>query len=190
MGTTAKAAASGNSQVGSTVVSGLIMNRVDSTIATKYALVAQGAYQYIQSNPAVQTSLNLYQSVVYTKDFFDLAQAPQTALQAGQLAINAGNLGLSTDGFLLVRDTNVAASLSASIDILSSIAASHGVELNPCALSISKVSLDFAGALGGTATSYTGVGAVIALMSIIAMASDSYSLGTACIDPAIAALKN
>jgi len=104
---------------------------------------------------------------------------------------NAGNLGLSIDGFRRVADGGIATMLSASVNAIDSIAKKNGVELNQCALSISKLSLDFAGALAAGATTATGigaaVGAVLTVMQIYAVGTDAYSLGLYCIDPAIAA---
>ena len=188
---TSSAGGNSSSNVGAFVFSGLTTINVDAIFASKYAMVAQDVSTYIQNNPVLQRTILAW-------NMYDFGQGYKTAVQASTLMTNAEDLGLSFDGFRRIADGGVATMLSASVSMIDSIAKKNGVTLNPCALSISKLSLDFAGGLaaGGAAValSFTGVGAAVAsvltVMQIYAAGSDAYSLGVYCIDPVIAAARS
>ena len=161
--------------------------RIEPSTASKYAMFAQDLGTYIQNNKALLDRLVLAMNV---------AQLPQdynTAVQASTLVANGNALGLSVQGFRDVEEISGANVLGTSFAIVQALAVRYGIQLNPCAAAIANLSVDFVGALGAggatVAVSETGVGLVVGVvitaMKIYSTASDAYSLGTSCIDPAI-----
>jgi hypothetical protein len=176
------------------VFSGLTRMSVDASTASKYATFAQDLSSHIANNPTLQRAILMWNRGVLAWNISQIQQGYGTAVRASTLMSNANDLGLSGAGFERVADGGLATMLSASVVVIDAIAKKNGVTLNQCALSISKLSLDFAGTLaaGGAtvATAPTGVGAavgaVLTVMQIYAVGTDAYSLGVYCIDPAIA----
>ena len=153
---------------------------MDSATASKYALFCQHIYAYIQSNPQVQSALKEMKDI---KDAKDVEEGARKAMQAQTLLNNASEMGLTSavNGLRSVRGGAAAAVLSVFVDRFASYARAQGIELNDCSLSIAKVSLDFAGAMVGGATAFTGWGLVLTGFSVLAMFNDSYELGKSCL---------
>ena len=171
----------GNSTaVFSFVFSGLTRAGMNSNDASKYALFCQHVYSYIQSNPQVQTALKDFSDA---KDTKEVSEGADKALRAWSLLNNAEQMGLrsATIGLRNVRAGGSAAVLSVFVDRFAAYARAQGIEVNECSLALTKVSLDFAGAMVGGATALAGWGLVLAGFSLLSMFNDSYELGKACL---------
>jgi hypothetical protein len=162
------------------VYSGLTGAGMDSPTASKYALFCQHVYVYIQSNPDVQDALK---KVKEAKDAKEVGEGAGKAYRAQRLLTNATQMGLTSaaNGLRDVRAGGTAAVLSVFVDRFASYARAQGIELNECSLSVTKISLDFAGAMVGGATALSGWGLVLAGFSVLSMFDDSYELGKACL---------
>lgn len=66
------------------------------------------------------------------------------------------------------------------IDRLRGMAEHRGIELNECALSLTTVAIDIAGAGTGAVTSVEGIGIPLLVLSVMSTLKDSYGLGKAC----------
>lgn len=151
----------------------------DVEIAAKYSLFCQDVYIYIRNNPTIQQALKA------GKDFkaaWDIREGTTQVYQANKFLSNGAKMGLSSaaDGFRNVRATGAATVLSASVDVFENLAKKRGIELNDCALSVTKVSLDAAGVAGGGLTFETGIGAVVGVMSFLALGKDARNLSAQC----------
>jgi len=162
------------------VFSGLTRAGMNSNDASRYALFCQHVYGYIQSNPQVQTALEDFKDA---KDTKEVSEGADKALRAWSLLNNAEEIGLKSATLPLrnIRAGGSAAVLSVFVDRFAAYARAQGIELNECSFAVSKVSLDFAGAMVGGATAVAGWGLVLASFSLLSMFNDSYELGKACL---------
>ena len=169
-------------KISTTVFSALTTAGMDPEEAAHYALFAQDVYNFIEANPNVKKALVVYKSGKAVKDVYD---GTKLAVKANTLLDRAAQIGISTDAAANVRGGGVGTVLSGIVDVMEVMAERNGLELNPCAIAITKVSLDGAGMLAGGVTAETGVGLVLAAMSFYSLGTDSYSLGKACISPVL-----
>jgi hypothetical protein len=167
-------------KVFSLIFTSLIKVNVPLLTADRYARFAQDAYNKIQSDPHLKNSLDQYKNYKSSKEIIEGAGKMNTA---STLMKNAKDMNLPTTGFVKARAAGFATIFAASVDIFESIAKQNGIELNECALSICKVSLDIAAAGAGAVTIASGVGALLLLMSVYATGTDAYTVGVTCINP-------
>jgi hypothetical protein len=116
------------------------------------------------------------------KDQHDALAALKSIANANKVLPNARAMNLVKSVGVL-KDARVSGGVGVVapfIDRFAAIAKECGVELNECALSVTKVALDIAGAGVGAVTSVEGIGIPILFLSVIATFNDSYSLGKAC----------
>src|SRR5580698_5087411 len=166
--------------VSKTVFSALTRTGMEAEEAAHYALFAQDVYNFIDANPIVKKALLTYKGGKAVKDIYD---GTKLAVKANTLLDRAATIGISTDAAANVRGGGAGTVLSGIVDVMEVMAERNGLEVNPCAIAITKVSLAGAGMLAGGVTAETGVGLVLAAMSFYSLGTDSYSLGKACIAP-------
>jgi hypothetical protein len=145
----------------------------------KYALLARDVYDYIQANPEVKAGLRMYEAQKKLKSAGDIYEGSAMVYKTTQYLNNGAALGLTSaaSGFSTIRAGAAGTALTGFVDIFEGIAKSYGIELNDCALSVTKVTLDFVGVMAAG----TGIGLVVAGMAVLSVGKDSYALGQACI---------
>jgi hypothetical protein len=117
------------------------------------------------------------------KSLWDAGQGYQRVVKATTLFNNAGAMNASSrimTGLSDARLVGAAGILGGTITAMEFAANHYHVELNECALSVSKVSLDLVGVVGGGLTVEFGIGGVLAVMSIISGVNDSRQLILSC----------
>ena len=169
----------------SAVQASLVRQGYSAKDAAAYSQVYRGAYDWVQVNwPKVKP---------YVKSLYDAANSAQTAYgtysgaktfsQATLLLQNSTRIGASDAiqaGFSNVRWGGGAGVLSGLVAVMEVVAQKNNVELNPCAMSIAKVSLDLAGMAAGGATAETGFGTVLFVMSTVSTLVDLGGLSQSC----------
>jgi hypothetical protein len=160
------------------LVPALQKSGLSQPVAHKYAMLARNMYVYIQNNPDVQRALSGYEIGNKIKSGKDIYEGSIKAYGATRYMNNGAALGLTSaaNGFSKIRAGGVGTALTGFIDIFEGYAKNNGIELNECSLAVAKVSLDFVGVMAGT----TGIGLVVAGMSVVSVGKDSYMLGQAC----------
>lgn len=175
------AGVNGSAGFSTAVRSSLITQGYDAGDAAGLANVYGSAYGYLQNHWSEFVAA--YKVANAAKTGFDAFKGAQKAVQATTLLNNATMMGASSDiliGFQDARLAGGAGVLSALVSVMEIVAQRNHVELNECALSVAKVSLDLVGALSGGITVEFGVGGVMAAMSIVAGVSDTIQLATSC----------
>jgi len=116
------------------------------------------------------------------KDRHDIIDGLQRIAAANKLLpqATAMNLLKATRGLKDYRLSAGVGVVAPFVDRLASIAKQNGIELNECALSVTKVALDIAGAGTGAVTSVSGIGIPLLFLSVVATFNDSNGLGKAC----------
>lgn len=145
-------------------------NGLNQEKAAKYSSYLQDMSDYIQKHPDLQTALK------GTKDSYDVYKGAKAAKVA---AGYTGSLNA------LIKDygsSGGASVLGVFVDRFGAMAKNQGIELNECALLVSKVALDIGGVGVGSVSSVSGVGLLLLGASIVATYQDSYSLARACIN--------
>ena len=165
----------------SLVFSGLTRAGVNSGDASRYALFCQHVYSYLQSNPQAQTALEDFKDA---KDTKEVSEGADKALRAWSSLNNVEHIGLKSVTLPLrnIRAGGSAAVLSVFVDRFAAYARAQGIEVNECSLALTKVSLDFSGAMVEGATALAGWGLVLAGFSLLSVFNDSYELGKACLE--------
>ena len=145
--------------------------------AASYSQLCTEMYTYVQANPDVKRALTFGQTISDTNSVYSGLKNISTAVGY----INRGNaVGVDTSGFVSYGESGGAAVLGVFVDRFNSYAQNQGIELNQCAISVAKVSLDIAAAGTGTVSSLTVFGAVLFGLALIATVNDSHSLAQAC----------
>lgn len=125
----------------------------------------------------------IYKDLILSgKDLNDIKEGAQAMTRGAKYLQGAKDLQL-TSAVSGLRSYTVGGSakiLQVIVDRYSSIAKNQGIELNECALNITKVSLDIATAGTGAVTAVTGWGAVVAVVGVVSTFRDSQSLARAC----------
>lgn len=168
-------------RVFSLVLSELIRMNISSSTARSYAQFAEDAYNYIKGNRDLQNALSTYAVYKGLNEVREGVGRIRTGTRMLKRA-QALNLSRATGDFRDFRAVGFASVFSVSLETFEFIAKKNGIELNECALAISKTSLDIASAGVGAVTIESGLGAVLLLSSIYSTATDSYTVGTACFD--------
>jgi len=139
------------------------------------------AYNYLRAHwSSIATG---YSYADNAKSFFDAGQGYKTVVQATTLINNAETMNFSMNimtGLSDARLVGVSGILGGTVTAMQFTANYYHVQLNECALSVAKVSIDLVGVLGGGLTAEFGPGTVLAVMSIISGVSDTGQLISAC----------
>jgi hypothetical protein len=137
--------------------------------ATKYATFAVEIYDQVTKNPQLQMALSTYRG----------AKEAKGAELAFGYAARASNLGLDASAarFAAKGAEGVGGVMSEFVDYCASFAKSLGIEMNECALAITKVILDV---LTTVAMADTVVGVWAAAMQVLSTVSDARSVAQAC----------
>jgi len=118
------------------------------------------------------------------KDHHDVIDGLQKIAEANKRLPGAVGMNLVRATGAL-KDFRMSAGVSVVapfVDRLASIAKLHGIELNDCSMSVTKIALDIAGAGTGAVTSVSGIGIPLLFLSVVATLNDSYGLGKTCFE--------
>ncbi len=155
--------------LGSFIFHSLIKTGMPPDQAVNYALFAEGVQNFIQNDPTLKKALLQYKLL---KDVKDIKTGVSEAVAISDYIARKAKVGMVTDVALDARGLSVATALSGVVDIMEVIAKQNNVELNPCAISIAKVSLDGVGIIGGGLSFATVYGAFQAAMSLYVYAPE------------------
>jgi hypothetical protein len=118
-----------------------------------------------------------------TKTFWELDESAVRFQQSSHLLQGALAMGASTrvvEGLSEIQMVSGAGVLSGLIGVWEMVGIKNATPASTCALSVAKVSLDLVGVVGGGLTFEFGIGGVLAVMSAISLAKDSFELGESC----------
>jgi len=137
--------------------------------AQKYAIFAIEVYKVVSDDPRLQQALAIYH---FRKGLKDAATAFTYADKATALQLDASAARFAAKGAEGMGDA-----IGAFVDYFSAFAKMMGVEMNECALCITKVALD---ALTVVAMTETVVGAVGAALQALSTVKDTRDMLNAC----------
>ncbi len=139
-----------------------------------YSLFAVEIYRYTKAHPELKQAFDGIRS---TKDFGDKAKEAQAAFAQADRAANVMSSEVAAARFASKGTASAGGALTAFVDYFASLAKILGIEMNECALSITKVILD---ALTIVAMLDTGLGALFMASQLLSTASDARSMANAC----------
>jgi len=137
--------------------------------ALKYSVFAAQAYQWILNNPQVKMSFASFEGITSFKTY---QAATRLSDNASMMGLNSAAPGLAT-----ARNFNAGAALNAGLTYFGSLAKSLGIEVNECALAITKVIEDVLIVVG---VAETGIGVFAAFMQAMATVGDVEEMKKAC----------
>jgi hypothetical protein len=143
--------------------SGLMSLQISEATADRYAWFCQAVYKELKDQHDVTEGLQ------------KIANANK--LIPGSIALNFGKATATLKTYRLSAGASVVAPF---LDRFAGIAKQNGIQLNECALSVTKVALDIAGAGAGAVSSVGLVGIPLLFLSVAATFNDSYGLAKAC----------
>lgn len=151
------------------VHTGLIKVRISEITANKYASFAVAVYIYIKDDPKLQAALAIR----------EMRNSANEASAAFVFAGRATGMGLEASAarFASKGTVGVGGVLGAFVDYCAGLAKLSGIELNECALAVTKVMLDV---LTVVAMTETVVGVWAAAMQAISTAHDAKGMYDAC----------
>jgi hypothetical protein len=156
------------------VSNALTMSGIGDETAKKYAYFAEELYKYVRDRPALQTALE------GAKSTYEMGQGAKEYAVAARLASNATAMNALGSAKKLAAKGNVSAggAICAFVDYFAAIAKSLNIELNECALSITKVMLDV---LATIALAESVVGIWAAALNALAIGADTKDMIQACL---------
>jgi hypothetical protein len=156
------------------VSNALTMSGITDETAKKYAYFAEELYAYVKGSPTLQTALK------GSKSIYEMAKGAKGYVVAARLAGNATAMNTLGSAEKLAAKGNVSAggAVCAFVDYFAAIAKSLNIELNECALSITKVMLDV---LATIALAESVVGIWAAALNALAIGADTQDMIQACL---------
>lgn len=141
--------------------------------AQKYAYFAVELYDYVKERPQLQTALQ------GTKSIYRMGRGAKGWAAAAHLEGNATAMNAFTAAEKFAAKGNVFAggAISAFVDYFAVVAKNLGIEMNECAISITKVMLDV---LTTIALADTLVGVWAAALQLLSLGSDLQEMQKAC----------
>ncbi len=151
----------------------LKLSGLSENVAKKYGHFATELYIYIEKRPQLQMALQCSRSV------YDMGHGASTYVAAGRLASNARVMGAATSAEQFAARGNFAAggAIAAFVDYFAALAKSLGIEMNECAIAVTKVMLDV---LSTIALADTLVGIWAAAMQVLSLEADTKDMIRAC----------
>jgi hypothetical protein len=151
----------------------LIIAHIDKETAAKYSYFASELYQYIKNRPALQTALK------GAKSTYSMATGAEGYAAAARLAGNARMMNSinMAEKFAAKGSVSAGGAISAFVDYFVSVAESLKIEINDCAIAVTKVILDI---LTTIALADTVVGLWAAALQALALGADTTETTKAC----------
>jgi hypothetical protein len=151
----------------------LTVANVPKETAETYAYFAVEMYKYIESRPQLQFA------ITGAKATFDMAKGAQGYIDAMGYAERARELDLvsSAERFAGRGTVSAGAAISAFVDYFAGMAKSLGIEVNECAIAVTKVMLDV---LTTLALAETVVGVWAAALQLLSTKADVLDMKRAC----------
>jgi hypothetical protein len=165
----------------SAVRNSLIKQGYPTTSATGLANVYGSAYSFLKNNWS--QFIVAYKVVDAAKTGYDAFKGTEKVIQSTTLITDATAMGASSEVLSGLSDARLAGGagiLSALVSVMEIVAKDNHIELNECALSVAKVSLDLIGLVSGGITVEFGIGGVLTAMSIVAGVTDTIQLASSC----------
>jgi hypothetical protein len=146
---------------------------MDPGKAAKYALLCMDVYRYINDHPEMKSAL---------QDANNVRKGVTTISTAVRYAKDGAAIGITSaaNGFRSYGIGGGGKIISAFVNQFAAYAEKNGIELNQCALSITKVALDIGTAGAGAVTSVTGAGIVFLAIGVLGTFNDSGDMAKAC----------
>jgi hypothetical protein len=142
--------------------------------AQKYSYFAVELYKYIKDRPQLQTALQ------GARSSYDMAVGAKGWAAAARLTTNANamNAFSSAEKFTARGNVSAGGAISAFVDYFAGVAKNLGIEMNDCAIAVTKVTLDV---LSTIALADTVVGLWAAVVQALAVAADSKEMVRVCL---------
>jgi hypothetical protein len=159
------------------VSNALKMSGLSDETAKKYSYFAVELYNYIKDRPQLQTALQGIKSA------YETAKGAQGYVDAAHLAANATTMNAlgSAERFVARGNVSAGGAISAFVDYFAGLAKSMHIEMNECALAVTKVMLDV---LTAVALLESVVGVWAAALQVLATGADSKDMIKACFSAA------
>jgi len=155
------------------VSNALKISGLSEETAKKYAYFAMEMYKYIKDRPQLQTALQ------GAKSIYGLGKGAKGYAAAARLAGNATAMNAlsSAEKFAAKGNASAGGAICAFVDYFAIVAKSLNIEMDECALSITKVMLDV---LATIVLAETVVGVWVAALQALAVGGDSKEMILAC----------
>ena len=155
------------------VSNALTVAGMNEETAKKYAYFAEELYRYIKDRPALQEALQ------GAKQVYDLNKGAKGWAAAARLESNARAMNAvgMAEKFATRGTISAGGAISAFVEYFAGIAKTLGVELNECAIAVTKVILDI---LTTIALADTVVGIWAAALQALAVGADTKGMINAC----------
>jgi len=141
--------------------------------ARKYAYFAVELYDYVSQRPELQTALQGAKSI-YKMDRGAKGWAAAARLESNATAMNAAT---AAERFAARGNVFAGGAISAFVDYFSVVAKGLGIQMNDCAMAITKVMLDV---LTIIALADTMVGVWAAAVQLLSLNADLAEMQKAC----------
>jgi hypothetical protein len=155
------------------VSNALTVAGLNQETAKKYAYFAQEVYKYVRDRPQLQTALQGAKAV------YGLGKGAKGYGAAARLAGNATAMNAlsSAEKFAARGNVSAGGAISAFVDYFVVIAESQHIEMNECAVAVTKVMLDV---LTTIALADTVVGIWAAALQALAVGADTKDMIRVC----------
>lgn len=155
------------------ITNALIVAGVDKEIARKYADFAAQMYDHIESRPQLQSALE------GAKSSYETISETGGYIMRARLSNNAAAMGFESiaEGFAASSRVSAGGAVSGFIDYFTGIAKGSGIEMNECAIAITKIIEDV---LITLALMETVVGTWVAVLHALTVGSDTKKFVQAC----------
>lgn len=161
-----------------TVKSSLVAAGVGELVAVKVAALCGEIDRFLRDNP------ELVEVAEALEESYGLYSGGKQAAAGARYLGNARRLGLgagrAAHGFRSYSASGGAAVLQVFVERFQAYAKSQGLELNDCAMAVSKLSLSIVAAGTGSVTALSGVGAVFALAAAFSTFDSAREAVAAC----------
>lgn len=156
------------------VSNALTVAGMNKEIAGKYSTFAVQLYQYIKDRPQLQEALQGARQV------YDLNKGAKGYAAAARLGSNAEAMGALTaaEKFAARGTVSAGGAISTFVDYFAGVAQNLGIEMNGCAIAVTKVILDV---LATIALADTVVGVWAAAVQALAVGADTKEMISACL---------
>ena len=156
------------------VSNALTLSGLSDETAKKYAYFAQELYEYVKDRPQLQTALQ------GAKSIYGLNKGAKGYAAAARLAGNATTMKAlsSAEKFAAKGNVSAGGAICAFVDYFAAVAKSLNIEMNECALGVTKVMLDV---LATIALTETVVGVWAAAFEVLAVGADMKDMIRACL---------
>ena len=161
-------------QIYDAVKNALIVGGMNEVTAAKYSTFAVQLYQYIKDRPQLQEALQ------GAKQVYDLNKGAKGYAAAARLGSNAEAMGalVVAKKFAARGAVSAGGAISTFVEYFAGVAQSLGIEMNGCAIAVTKVILDV---LTTIALADTVVGVWAAALQTLAVCADTKEMVNACL---------